>query len=69
MGTGGMNFIHNAYDIYQKPEIQIPLQTAKLGYQIYKIAELATHERCYMCDDLYYPKNGDNLCYNCRYKY
>ena len=49
MGTGGMNFIHNAYDFYQKPEIQIPLQTVKLAYQLNQIYELTTQERCYMC--------------------
>ena len=67
MGVGG--FIHNAYNIYNKPEIQIPLNTISIGYNLYKIGELATHERCYICNKLYYPENGKNRCEECERKF
>ena len=69
MGAGGSNFIHNAYDFYQKPEIQIPLQTAKLIYNTYELVKIATHKHCIGCgkyytgfdDDYYCPRCWDNI--------
>ena len=69
MGGGASNFVHNAYDFYQKPEIQIPLQVGKLVYYGYEMAKLSTHDRCYYCNELYLGYEGDNnMCDKCRYK-
>ena len=56
MGAGGVNFINNAYNFYQKPEVQIPLQIAKIGYNAYKLVDLYSKNKN---DD-----NNNNFNYN-----
>ncbi len=70
MGAGGSNFIHNAYDFYQKPEVQIPLQTAKIIYNVHKIYELTTKTSCSCCGKFYERYDGDDyLCPKCSSDY
>ena len=69
MGTGGMDFIHNAYNIYQKPEVNIAINSVKLAYNVYQICKLATHKMCSCCGDLFLGDSEDELCPNCINKY
>ena len=67
MGVGAPNFVSNAYEIYKKPEINIPLNVAKITYNSYKIYKYLTHKTCIICKELYKGYDGDgNMCKNCK---
>ena len=70
MGVGGSHFIHNAYNFYQKPEVQFTIQTIRLVNETEKMIDLLASNFCCSCGMQFRPSfRTQKYCVKCQINY